>query len=194
MFEAARKHLRSIAMLAVAAALVVAGVAAAQGSSEGGSGGSRVAAPTDVQGAPPPGPPAMGIAMKGLTYAELHVQNKEGEEETIRVDQGKVKAVDDSSITLTENDGSEVTVKVDEDTQVMGMPGEETALEDLEAGQQVSVSGPEGGAAKAIMVMPKKGDFAASFQGVAAAPPPGVELGTRSWTQRGPVTLSSDSD
>ncbi len=169
MFEAARKHLRSIAMLAVAAALVVAGVAAAQGSSEAGSDGSQEAGPGKMHGGPPPGPPAMGIAMNGLTYAELHVQNKEGDEETIRVDQGKVKSVDSGSITLTENDDSEVTVKVDEDTQVMGKPGEETSLDDLEAGQQVSVSGPEGGTAKAIMVMPKKGDFAASFQG---GPPP----------------------
>ncbi len=170
MFEAARKHVRSIAMLAVAAALVVAGVAAAQGSSEGGSGSSQEAGPGKMIGGPPPGPPAMGIAMKGLTYAELHVQNKEGDEETIRVDQGKVKSVGDSSITLTENDGSEVTVKVDEDTQVMaGKPGEESTLDDLEAGQQVSVSGPEGDAAVAIMVMPKRGDFAASFQG---GPPP----------------------
>jgi hypothetical protein len=166
MFEAARKHLRSIAMLAVAAALVVAGVAAAQGSSEAGTAAAKVTAAASVTAAagPPPGP-IMGMAMPGLTYAELHVQNKEGDEETIRLDQGKVKSVGSGSITLTENDGSEVTVKVDDDTQVIGKPGEETSLEDLESGQQVSVSGPDGGTAKAIMVMPKKGDFAARQRG-----------------------------
>ncbi len=37
MFQAARKHMRSVAMLGVAAALVVGGVAAAQGGSQGAS-------------------------------------------------------------------------------------------------------------------------------------------------------------
>jgi hypothetical protein len=120
----------------------------------------------------------MGLAMPGLTYAELHVQNKDGEAETIRVDQGKVKSVGSDSITLTANDDSEVTIAVDDDTEVLGKPGEETSLEDLEAGQQVSVSAPAGEAAKAIMVMPKKGDFAAGFHGAPGGPPPaGAEFG-----------------
>lgn len=194
MHAAIRKRLRSIAMLAVAAALVVAGVAAAQGGSEGGSGGGREGNAGKAHGGPPPGPPAMGIAMSGLTYAELHVKNKEGDEETIRVDQGKVKSVGTDSIVLTENDGSEATVKVDDDTQVMaGKPGEESSLDDLEAGQQVSASGPEGGAARVVMVMPKKGDFSASFQGGPIGPPPGVEAGTQSSTSRGPALQSSGS-
>ena len=74
---------------------------------------------------------------------------------------------------MTENDGSEVTIPVDGDTQVMGKPGEETSLSDLEAGQQVSVSAPDGDAARAIMVMPKKGDFPAGFKGGPMGPPPG---------------------
>ena len=45
--------------------------------------------------------------MQDLTYAELHVQ-KDGKAQTIRLDQGKITAVDNSSITLAENDGSEV--------------------------------------------------------------------------------------
>lgn len=172
MFQSARKHLRSIAMLGVAAALVVGGVAAAQGDSQSGSTQSS----GQEAGQRPPGPPPMmGIAMKGLTYAELHVQGKDGTEETIRIDQGKVKSVGDSSITLTENDDSEVTVAVDSDTEVMGKPGEETSLGDLEAGQQVSVTAPEGEAAQAIMVLPKKGDIAAaSFKGGPMGPPPGA--------------------
>ncbi len=170
MFQSARKHMRSVAMLGVAAALVVGGVAAAQGDSQSGSQSSGQEA-----GKRPPGPPpAMGIAMQGLTYAELHVLNKSGEAETVRIDQGKVKSVGDSSITLTANDDSEVTVAVDEDTEIMGKPGEETALSDLEAGQQVSVTAPEGEAAQAIMVLPKKGDIAAGFKGGPMGPPPGA--------------------
>lgn len=172
MFQSARKQMRSIAMLGVAAALVVGGVAAAQGDSQSGSTQSS----GQEAGKRPPGPPPMmGIAMKGLTYAELHVLNKSGDAETLRIDQGKVKSVGDSSITLTENDDSDVTVAVDSDTEVMGKPGEETSLSDLEAGQQVSVTAPEGEAAQAIMVLPKKGDIAAAgFKGGPMGPPPGA--------------------
>ena len=170
MFQSARKQMRSIAMLGVAAALVVGGVAAAQGDSQSGSQSNGQEA-----GKRPPGPPPMmGIGMQGLTYAELHVQSKDGTAETIRIDQGKVKSVGDSSITLTENDESEVTVAVDGDTEVMGKPGEETSLSDLETGQQVSVTAPEGEAAQAIMVLPKKGDFAAGFKGGPMGPPSGA--------------------
>jgi hypothetical protein len=171
MFQSAGKHMRSIALLGVAAALVVGGVAAAQGDSQSGSQSSGQEA-----GKRPPGPPPMmGIAMNGLTYAELHVLNKSGEAETVRIDQGKVKSVSDSSITLTANDDSEVTVAVDEDTEVMGKPGEETSVGDLETGQQVSVTAAEGGPAQAIMVLPKKGDIAAAgFKGGPMGPPPGA--------------------
>lgn len=161
MFEAARRHLRSIAMIGVAAALVVGGVAAAQGGSNG-----------DGQGKRPPGPPPMmGIGMKGLTYAELHVRNKQGESETIRLDQGKVKTTAADSITITENDGNEVTIPVDDETQILGEPGREMTLADLEAGQLVNVSAPEGEPAKAIMAMPKKGDLPRAFHGGPMPPP-----------------------
>jgi hypothetical protein len=172
MFQSARKQMRAIAMLGVAAALVVGGVAAAQGDSQS---GSQTNSSSQSPGGRPPGPsPMMGIAMQGLTYAELHVQNKSGDAETLRIDQGKVKSISDSSITVTENDDSEVTIAVDSDTQVMGKPGEETAVSDLEAGQQVSVTAPEGEAAQAIMVLPKKGDLAAGFKGGPMGPPPGA--------------------
>jgi hypothetical protein len=154
-------------MLGVAAALVVGGVAAAQGDSQGGSQGSQGSGH-------PAGPPPMGgpmIGGKDLTYAELHVQ-KDGKAETIRLDQGKITAVDDSSITLTENDGSSVTIPVDEDTEVMGKPGEESTLDDLGVGQQVSVCGPDGGTAKAIMVAPKKGEMKGAPLGAPGGRPP----------------------
>jgi hypothetical protein len=164
--------MRSIAMLGVAAALVVGGVAAAQGDSQS---GSTQGSGQEAGKRPPGPPPMMGIAMQGLTYAELHVQGKDGTAETIRIDQGKVKSVGDNSITLTENDESEVTVAVDSDTEVMGKPGEEASLSDLETGQQVSVTTPEGEAAQAIMVLPKKGDIAAAgLKGAPMGPPPGA--------------------
>lgn len=171
MFEAARKHMKAIATIGVASALVVGGVAAAQGDS-GDSRGSGNQSQGSIKHPPAP-PPMLGIGMKGLTYAELHVRNKEGESEVVRIDQGKVKSLGDDSITVTENDGSEVTIAVDEDTDVLGKPGEETTLGDLDAGQQVSVTAPDGEAAKAIMVLPKKGDVVGAFAPGAMPPPPG---------------------
>jgi hypothetical protein len=172
MFQSARKQMRAIAMIGVASALVVGGVAAAQGSSEGGSGSE-----SGSQGKPQfnvhfGGPPPVGPNMQNLTFAELHVQ-KEGKAQTIRLDQGKITAVDDSSITLAENDGSEVTIPVDSDTKVMGKPDmtfsssgakptakpAESTLDDLEVGQQATVSSPDGDTAESIMVMPNKGEM-----------------------------------
>lgn len=49
MFQAARKHLQAIAMIAVAAALTVGGVAAAQGSSGGESQGRPARAPPSAR-------------------------------------------------------------------------------------------------------------------------------------------------
>lgn len=175
MFQSVRKQMRSVAMLGVAAALVVGGVAVAQGGSRSDSRGSGQESGSQESGKRPPGPPPMmGIAMKGLTYAELHVQNKSGEAETLRIDQGKVKSVSDSSITVTENDDSEVTIAVDSDTKVMGKPGKESSVTDLVAGQQVSVTAPEGDAAQTIMVLPEKGDAGAGFKGAPMGPPPGA--------------------
>jgi hypothetical protein len=155
-------------MIALAAALTVGGVAAAQSDTGSESQGASGQGTTNH---PPGPPPMMGPGGKNLTYAELHVLNKEGDSEVVRIDQGKVKSTDDGSITLTENDGSEVTIKVDDETDVLGKPGQETKLADLEAGQQVSVTATEGEAAKAIMVMPKKGDLPSGFRG---GPPSGA--------------------
>lgn len=169
MFQAARKHLKAIATLGVVAALVVGGVAAAQGGS--GSGSQGTSGQQGMFHRPPGPPPMMGPGGKNLTYAELHILNKEGESEVVRIDNGKVKSTTSSSITLTENDDSEVTIKVDDETDVLGKPGTETTLADLEAGRQVSVTATEGEAAKAIMVMPKKGELPSGFHG---GPPPGA--------------------
>jgi hypothetical protein len=156
MLDSFRKRARSVAVVAVAAALTVGGVALAQGSNEGGQGeGSGVPSGKRM----PPGPPMMlgGPGGKDLTYAQLHVQHN-GKAETIRMDQGEITAVDDSSITLKENDGNEVTIAVDDSTKVLAGP-DKSSLSDLETGEEVTVCGPEGEAAKAIMVPPKRGQM-----------------------------------
>ncbi|HWB69373.1 MAG TPA: hypothetical protein VG518_05300 [Solirubrobacterales bacterium] len=165
MFNSARKHLRAIAMIGVASALVVGGVAAAQGGSEGGSQKGPAA------GGHPDGPPPLGPPMKGLTYAEFHVQ-KNGEEQTIRLDQGKITAVDSSSITLSETDGSSVTIALDENTKIATGPGEESTVDDLSTGQLVVVCGPAGSAAKSVMVVPKRGQMKGAHGRGGQLPPP----------------------
>lgn len=174
MFDSIRRRARSIAVLAVAAALTVGGVALAQSSGEGQSG----SAPSSGKRMPPPmmlGAPGG----KDLTYAQLHVQHN-GEADVIRVDQGEITAVDDSSVTLKENDGNEVTVAVDEDTKVLAGPGSKTDASDLEAGQEVTVCGPEGEAAKTIMVPPKRGELPQGVpggrKGGQLPPPPGAQM------------------
>jgi hypothetical protein len=173
MFDSIRKRARSVAVLAVAAALTVGGVALAQGSGERQGDGS---APSGGKRMPPPMMPG-APGGKDLTYAQLHVQHN-GEAEVIRMDQGEVTAVDDSSITLKENDGNEVTIAVDDDTKVLAGPGSKTDVSDLETGQEVTVCGPEGEAAKAIMVPPKRGEVPQGLpdgrKGGQLPPPPGA--------------------
>jgi hypothetical protein len=171
MFQSIKMRARSVAVLGVAAALVVGGVAAAQGSSSSGGGGGEG---QKGQGVPPGPPPMMGIGpgMKGLTYGELHVQ-REGHSEVIRIDQGKITAVDSSSITLAENDGGEVTIALDEDTKVLAGPGSSSSTSDLSVGESVLVCGPEGGAAQSVMVAPKRGQLPKGApQGGQMPPPP----------------------
>ncbi|MDQ3724528.1 MAG: hypothetical protein M3335_01340 [Actinomycetota bacterium] len=164
MFEAARRHMRSVATIGVASALTVGGVAMAQAGSDG-----------EVQPAERPMAPAvMGFGMSSLTYGEMHVRNRDGERETIRIDQGKVQSADESSVTIAENDGNEVTIPVDAETEVLAGPAREAALDDLKAGQLVNVTGPKGEPAKAVMVLPKKGDVVrAAIPGDRMPPPPG---------------------
>jgi hypothetical protein len=181
MFGSFRRWARSAALLAVAAALTVGGVALAQGGS--GSGSEAHSGPPSGKRMPPPrgGGPLGGPAGKDLTYAQLHVQH-EGEAQVIRLDRGKITAVSDSSITLEENDGNEVTIAVDSSTKVLAGPGKSTAITDLETGQEVTVCGPEGGTAKAVMVPPKRGQrphgrHGGRHRGQLPPPPPGGQEG-----------------
>jgi hypothetical protein len=169
-------HAKTVAMIGVASALVVGGVAAAQGDSQGGSQGG----PSGSRHLPPP-PPPPGPPMKDVTYAEFHVQH-DGQAQVVRIDQGKITAVDDSSITLTENDGNSVTIPLDDSTKVLAGPGRHSTVADLSVGQRVVVCGPEGGTAKSVMVVPKRGQLKgapngappAGRQGGQLPPPPGM--------------------
>lgn len=147
MLKFAAKRIRTGLVIGLAAALTVAGLAAAQG---GGASNGRPAGRPGHQG-----PPPIGLPLRGLTYAELHVLHDK-EEKTITVSQGKVLSVGESSITLSENNGAEVTISTSEETQVKGGPGRKVSLEELE-GKLVLVCAPSGGAAKTIIVEPKHG-------------------------------------
>jgi hypothetical protein len=176
MFGSVTKRARTVATLGVAAALAVGGVAVAQSGSGGKSGNGQSGPPKGKRMPPPPGGPLGGPAGKDLTYAQLHVQ-RNGEDEVIRLDAGKVPAVSDTSITVEENDGNEVTIPVDGSTKVLAGPGRKASVSDLTTGQQVVVCGPEGGTAKAIMVPPKGGKKGQRPQGQRGGqlppPPPG---------------------
>jgi hypothetical protein len=151
MFKSVTSRARTVATTGLIAALVVAGVAVAQGGGNSGKSHHRKAL-SGKRMPPPPGGPLGGFG-KDLTYAQVHVQH-EGKAETIRIDAGEVLSASDSSIALKENDGSEATISVDSETKVLAGPGRETSVADLEAGQHVVVCGPEGGAAKTVMLPP----------------------------------------
>jgi hypothetical protein len=162
MLSSARKHLRTVATLGVAGALVVGGVAVAQNdSAKGGKSGKEGGGMADGKhgkrgpGGPQGGPPGLGVPMKAVTYAEFHLQAKDGETKVIRIDQGTVSAVDSTSITVKEKDGSEVTIAVDDDTKVRGLDA--FNLDDLETGQMVVVKRVDDGNAKSISVLPENG-------------------------------------
>jgi hypothetical protein len=176
MFKSIKMRARAAATIGIAAALVAGGVAAAQGGSHGSGEGGHA---QGQHAGHPGGPPPMGPPLKGLTYGQLHVR-KDGQSQVIRLDQGKITAVDSGSITLSENDGNEVTIAVDEDTKVLAGPGRESTVADLSTGQRVLVCGPEGEAAKTVMVAPKKGQrpTAGSHRGQLPPPPPGAQMGS----------------
>ena len=113
----------------------------------------------------------MGPPLKGVTYAEFHVY-KDGQSQVIRLDQGKITAVDSSSITLSESDGSSVTIALDEDTKVLAGPGNDSTVDDLSVGQRVIVCGPEGGAAKTVIVPPKPTELVQPRETPPVKPPP----------------------
>jgi hypothetical protein len=176
MFNSFRTRAHGVAVLGVITALAVGGVAVAK-SGSGGNGSNHAKARHGKRMPPPPGGP-MG---KNLTYAEFHVQ-RNGQAKVLRLDRGEIVSVDASSITLSENDGNDVTIALDENTKVLAGPGGKTAVSDLKAGQEVLVTGPEDGAAKAIVVPPKPGQRPQGAprgqqSGHLPPPPPGAPFG-----------------
>jgi hypothetical protein len=169
MFKSVHSRARTVATVGVVAALAVAGVAVAQGGGGKSQGqGQGQGRPPSGKRMPPPGGP-LGKVGRDLTNGQLHVQ-RNGEDESIRLDAGEVVSVSEDSITLKENDGNEVTIAVDEETKVLAGPGKKNAsATDLKQGQQVIVCGPEGEAAKTIAVPPKRGQK--------PPPPPGGQFG-----------------
>lgn len=99
-------RIKTIAIAATASALAVAGMAVAH---DGDGRGDRHSAPAS----------AGGPFGKSLTYSETHLR-KNGEDVTVRVDQGRVLASTASAISIRRNDGETVDVPVDGDTKVWG--------------------------------------------------------------------------
>jgi hypothetical protein len=154
MIETIRRRGRSAALIGVAAALVGGGMALAADDGSGGANGAS--------GQESPAPPPLPPPMENLTYAEFHIQHN-GNAEVVRTDAGKVLSADQSGITLSENDGNEVTIPVDEDTRVAASPDKEGKISDLEQGDQVLVTGPKGEAADFIFVPPDESELRRAF-------------------------------
>ena len=148
------KKLARVVAMAVGPVLIVSGVALA--ASHNGHSSNDSGAPNGAQGQAghrggPPGPPPF---LRGMTNAEVHSQ-QDGKSVVTRVDAGKVKSVGSDSVTLTENDGSDVTIQTDSDTKVCTGPGQTGDLSDLKQGQQVIADREEGQPAHVIAVAPK---------------------------------------
>src|SRR5262249_32321591 len=93
--------------------------------------------------------------LKNVTHAEIHTYEN-GQAETYRVDHGKIESVGDNSITITERDGSEVTIPTDDATKVIGGPHRKLSRNDLKSGVRVMVDREGGDPAKTIGRGPKQ--------------------------------------
>lgn len=103
---------------------------------------------------PPPGGP-MGAERGELTWGELHVQ-RDGEAVTLRVDHGEIAAVGSDSIMVSENDGNDVEIPIDDETDVFAGPFEDAGIGDLAEGDEVHVVREEGQPAEHIGVLPDR--------------------------------------
>ncbi len=170
MFKSLTSRARTVATTGLIAAMVVAGVAVAQGGN-GHSGKSNHRKAQSGKRMPPPPERAAGHIRQGPDLRpSSHVQH-EGKAETIRIDAGEViSTASASSITVKENDGNEVTISVDDETKVLAGPGKETAVDRPEAGQHVTVCGPEGGRRRRSRLRPSPGRCRVAPRGRARAP------------------------
>jgi hypothetical protein len=110
-----RTYLRTVSLTGVGAALTVAGAALASGGSGGDGPSDAALAEKSVSVSGPIVDP------KNLTHATYHVIDN-GQAKVVRLDAGKVVSATDSSITVGENDGNQVTIPVDGDTEVLAGP------------------------------------------------------------------------
>jgi hypothetical protein len=94
-------RIKTIAVAVTASALTMAGMAFANG------------------GGHDKGFGPFGWGGKSLTYSETHFQ-RDGEDETLRVDQGRVVTASATGISIERNDGETVDVPIDDDTKVWG--------------------------------------------------------------------------
>jgi hypothetical protein len=164
-----RNRIKTIAVAAVVSALTVAGLAVAEndgGGEDGKQGKAR-------WGERPPGPPPGAGVMLGpgpgggkLTYSETHLR-RDGKDVTVRVDKGKVTAVDGDSIEIERNDGETVEVAVDDDTRVFAGPRKRNAeIEDVATGKQaIVVREGDSEAAETVAVVPKRAHFIKRLRG-----------------------------
>jgi hypothetical protein len=124
-------------------------------------GGAVIPAPEAGERGPMPGHPPMIHKIGGpdgplggeISYGELHVQ-RDGEEVVVRVDHGEIAAVDEDSITVSEANGDDVEVPIDDETEVFGGPFRDLSVDDLEEGETVHVSREDGQPAETIGVLP----------------------------------------
>ena len=163
-----KRIVKQAVVIGLAAALVVGALAVANQ----GSGRDSGSKSSKRHRGGPPRPPG------DLTYSEAHVQVK-GKGVVLRVDRGKVKSVESDSITVTENDGNDVTVPTDGDTKVFAGPRRgRIKLSDLKDGQTVMVHRQEGKAADFVGIAPTRSDlrrFRHHFRGPGhGGPPPGA--------------------
>ena len=158
-----RRLFTPLTAIAVGAAMTgaIAGVAAA--ANRGGA--DDAVRPRNTLGLPPP------LAAPGdITYAELHVR-RDGKSVVLRADHGKVKSISADSITVTENDGSDVTIPTDSETRIFAGPGRRVDPSDLEEGQAVIVHREVGEAADVIALPPRGGRRGEIHRAPLAGPP-----------------------
>jgi hypothetical protein len=158
-----RQRLKTTAFAAVAAALAVAGMAVATGTTRH----------ADRLIGPGPGPGGPGLREgRDLTYSETHLR-QDGKDVTVRVDHGKVTATDSDSIEIERNDGETLDIPVNDDTDVFAGPRKRDAdIEDIAVGKQVMVMRKSGSdAAELVGVIPKH-PMTMRFRGREMPPPP----------------------
>ena len=124
-----------VAIATMAAVLAASGAAFAAGDDNGPGG--------QGQGGPPQGqrgPGGGGPGGKYLTYDEVHTY-KRGTETVLRTDAGKITAVSNTSITVHERDGNDVTRALDEDTDIHVRGNSSATADDLAVGDSVIIGG-----------------------------------------------------